>query len=392
MQPEKIVKLFPTENPMALIDRGALTEAVSLLSKLCSTSKSETASIRFSSEVGGIALASTNLSVLAETSIAADVDARFSAAIPAATLLKLLKKGGASETIILELHHDPAQTEVDRFIAHKCTVAIGNASFIVEAFSTDDFPSPIRRGDDEEPYGIEVPAAVLWNAIDGTINAASSDQTRPNLNGINVHRHDGHLRFVATDGHKLYIQDTDIPVSDNEVSGIIPTDAAKFIAALIDGHAGADPVRFEISRSTATAIYRDVAVSMKLLDGSFPDYLRVLPTANGKVGVMVGAALDAAVAALTECTGASSVKLSFGDDGLQLSAKGPAGEGSSCIPCSYEGDAFEICFDAKNLRSIIDGATPDGKAMTIRMSDATSPTLVTGTIGGWTGVLMPARA
>lgn len=388
---QNVVKLFPVENPTALIDRSSLTEAVELLAKLCSASQPGTAAIRFSSEPGGIALAATNFTVMAETSLSADVDARFSAAIPAATLLKLLKKGGPSETIVLELHHDPEQPEADRFIAHKCTVTIGDTAFTVDATSTEDFPEPIRLIADERSDIFTIPAAVLWNAIDGTIGAVSTDEARYYLQGIYVHGYEGHLRFVATDGHKLYMQDTDIDISKADVAGIIPSGAARFIAALIDGHAGADPVAFEISPTMASAVYRDVAVTLKLVDGTFPDYLRVIPTDLDKTATVTGAVLDAAAAALTDCTGASNIMLTFTDDGLNLSAKGTAGEGSSSVPCVYEGEPFEIGFAAKNLRSIIDGASPDGRAMTFRMSAAEAPALVTGTIGGWTGVLMPVR-
>lgn len=387
---QNVVKLFPTENPSALIDRAALTEAIGLLARLCTDAQPGPMHIRLASKPGGMALTSTNFTVQAETAIPADVDARFSAALPAATLLKLLRKGGASETVLLELLADTEELEGERFIPAKCMVRLGAASFTLDATGTDEFPEPILLDPDDDVQGFDIPAAVLWNAIDGTLDAASREETRHYLGGIYLHNHNGRLRFVATDGHRLYMQDTFVHVGKAEIAGIIPRDAAQFIAALIDGYASADPVSVRMTASLAELVYRDVAVSLRLVDGTFPDYLRVIPANPPTAATVLGVDLAAAVASLVECTAAITVKLDFAADAVTVHAGGAAGEGTTSVSCSLEGEPLSIGFSAKNLRSVIEAASPDGRRMTIRMADAVSPALVTGSIGGWTGVLMPA--
>ncbi|NEH72298.1 DNA polymerase III subunit beta [Rhizobium leguminosarum] len=392
MQSENVVKLFTSQNPSALVDRAELTECVTLLAKLCSGKQPFPIlnHIRISSEPGGMALTATNNDIQAETSIVADVDARFTTALPAAALLKLMKKGTPSSTAILELlpEEDP---DADRTIASKCAIQLASTRFVLDAMPTDDFPEPIRHVAGKF-HKFSIASAILWNAIDGTIDAVSTDETRYYLNGVLIHSHNGHLRFVTTDGHRLYIQDTNVKTGKFEVNAILPTEGARFVASLLDGHAGADPVKVEISASVAVFVFRDIAVSLKLLDGTYPDYQRVIPAEPDKVATVAGGTLSAAAASLVECTGASTVHLKFAAGELILRADGTTGRGTTGLDCDYQGDELEIAFDARYLRSAIDAASPDGRNMKIRMADAISPAIVTGSIGGWTGILMPSRA
>lgn len=391
MQSENVVRLFAAENPSALIDRAELTECVALLAKLCGTKNPLPIlnHIRLSSEPGGLAFTATNRDIQAETALAADVDARFSVALPAAAFLKLMKKGTPSGTTILELLADETQ-EGDRFVASKCAIQLAGTRFVLDAMRTDDFPDPIRHQDGDKVQRFQIASAILWNAIDGTVDAVSTDETRYYLNGIHVHAHNGRLRFVSTDGHRLYIQDTNVQTGKSELAGIIPTEGAKFIASLLDGHASAEPVKVEISSTVAVFVFRDVAVSVKLIDGSFPDYQRVIPAAPDKTLTIAGADLSAAVTSLVECTGANTIRMQVSTETVMLVARGDVGEGSTEVCCAFEGESLEIAFNARNLRSAIEAASPDGRNMRIRMADASSAAIVTGSVGGWQGVLMPS--
>ena len=387
---ENVVQLFSSENPSALLDRSELTECVALLAELCRGRQSVPilSHIRMASEPGGLALTATTLDIQAETAITADVDARFSAALPAAALLKLMKKGTPSNTTILEI----LPKEDEEAVTNRCAIQLGTSRFVVDALPTHDYPEPVRHQEGDKVHRFSIASAVLWNAIDGTIDAVSTDETRYHLNGVYVHSHNGRLRFVTTDGHRLYIQDTNIQTGKSDISAIIPTEGAKFVASLLDGHASADPVKVEISSTVAVFVFRDVAVTVKLIDGTYPDYQRVIPADPDKEATIAGKELAAAVASLVDCTGAGTVKLTFTTGTVALSASGDIGEGASEVACDFEGEDFEIAFAAKSLRSAIDAASPDGRNLRIRMADAASPSLVTGSIGGWTGVLMPSRA
>ncbi len=392
MQSENVVKLFTAENPSALADRAELTECVALLAKLCSGKHPNTIlnHIRIASESGGMTLTATNGDIQAETSISADVDARFSAALPAASLLKLMRKGTPSPNAILELLPEDGSTEGDRFVVNKCAVQLASSRFVLDAMTTDDFPEPIRPVEGDKVQRFKIGSAVLWNAIDGTLDAVSADPTRYYLNGVYIHSYRGHLRFVTTDGHRLYIQDTNVQTGKSEISAILPTEGAKFVASILDGHAGADPVKVEISSTIAVFVFRDIAVTVKLVDGTFPDYERVIPAEPDKMVSIAAGEMSARVASMVECTGAGIVRLKFAAEQLIISAHGNLGGGTTGMACEYQGEEFEICFTAKNLQSAIDAASPDGRNMRIRMADAISPAIVSGSIGGWTGVLMPS--
>lgn len=386
---QNVVPLFSSENPSALIDRAELTAVVDLLSKI--VAKQQVIPIlnhlRFSSEPGGIAITGNNLDIQVETSIIADVDARFSAALPAAAMTKILKKGAATETVILELL--PSSEDGEEAQHGRCMVQLGTSSFTVDALSTDDFPGAIKHGEEDKVHRFSIASAVLWNAIDGTIDAVSTEETRPYLHGIFMHSVNGRLRFTSTDGHRLYIQDTNIQTGKVDIAGIIPTEAARFLAALLDGYASADPVQVEISQSVAVFVFREIAVTLKLNDGTFPDYQRVIPAAPDKVATVLGKTLNAALVSLVDCTSAKTARFTFSASKLVVTAKGTAGAGETELECTFDGDEFEITFSTKNLQSIIDGASPDGKNITFKMTDAVSPSIVTGSVGGWSGVLMP---
>lgn len=387
---QNVVQLFTSENPSALVDRADFTDRIALLVKLCARQAQPILShVRISSETGGLAFIATNLVLQAETSMPADTDARFSAALPAASLLKLMKKGTPSNHAILELLANEGVDE-ERFVTEKCAVQVGTTRFVIDAMPSDEFPEPIRHEEGAKVQRFSIPSAVLWNAIDGTLDAVSTDETRYYLNGIFLHDHNGRLRFTATDGHRLYIQDTNIQTGKSEIGAILPTEGAKFVANLLDGYASADPVEVELSPGVAVFVFRGVAVTMKLIDGSFPDYGRVIPTDPDKTVKVAGRALAESVAALAEGAGAELVSLAFSAGEIAITVSGTAGEGSVAVECDYAGDDFSIAFDAKNLRSAIDAASPDGRNMTIHMKEATSPALLTGSVGGWTGVLMPS--
>lgn len=389
---QNVVQLFTSENPSALVERAEFTDRIGLLAKLCARQAQPILShVRLSSEPGGIAFIATNLSLQAETSMPADIDARFSVALPAVSLLKLMKKGTPSNHAILELLTDENE-ENERFVAEKCAVQVGATRFVIDALPSDDFPEPIRHGEGAKVQRFSIPSAVLWNAIDGTLDAVSTDETRYFLNGIYLHDHNGRLRFAATDGHRLYIQDTNIQTGKSEIAAILPTEGAKFIANLLDGYASAEPVQVELSPEIIVFVFRGVAVTLKLVDGSFPDYGRVIPTDPDKKVEVAGGALAEAVASLSEGAAAEMVHLAFSGNEISITVSGSVGEGSVAIDCGYAGDDFAITFDAKNLRSAIEAASPDGRKMTIRMKDLGSPALVTGSVGGWTGVLMPSAA
>src|SRR5690606_904429 len=146
----------------------------------------------------------------------------------------------------------------------------------------EDFPD---IGIGEMGQEFELDAADLKRLIDKTRFAISTEETRYYLNGIYVHTAQGGgaptLRAVATDGHRLAQAELPLPPGAEGMPGvIIPRKTVHELHRLIEDTSGAikvgvspTKVRFEIGTVTLTS---------KLIDGTFPDYGRVIPQANDK--------------------------------------------------------------------------------------------------------------
>jgi DNA polymerase-3 subunit beta len=184
------------------------------------------------------------------------------------------------------------------------------------------------------------------------------------------------LRAVATDGHRLARLEMPAPREASTISGVIlPRKTVNEVRKLLDEVNG--DITIALSASKARFAFENVVVTSKLIDGTFPDYERVIPTGNDKSLELNAKEFAAAVDRVATISSEKSraIKLSLGKNLLTLSANSPeAGSAVEEIEVSYKGEPIEIGFNARYLMDIL--AQVEGSGAKFIMADAASPTIV----------------
>jgi DNA polymerase-3 subunit beta len=256
------------------------------------------------------------------------------------------------------------------------SVAAGRARFQLSTLPREDFPV-MSEGD--LPFGFVLDAQTLRALIDKTKFAISTEETRYYLNGIFLHVTDEAkptLRAVATDGHRL--ARLTIPRPDGAVGMpdvIVPRKAVGELRKLLDEMEG--DVRVALSPSKIRFALAGATLTSKLIDGTFPDYSRVIPTANDKHLTIDAAALaegvDRVATIATDKTRA--VKISLSPNRLVLSVTSPEnGTASEELAANYSADALDIGFNSRYLLDIL--AQIDKDMVELHLNDSASPTLI----------------
>ena len=232
--------------------------------------------------------------------------------------------------------------------------------------------------------------------IDKTRFAISTEETRYYLNGIYLHaaERDGGavLRAVATDGHRLARVECPLPDSAAGMPGVIvPRKTVTELRKLIDETT--DDIAVGLSETKIRFSFDNAVLTSKLIDGTFPDYQRVIPEGNDKkmeINAKVFAdAVDRVSAISSEKSRA--VKLNLTNDNLTLSASSPDdGNATEEVEASYQGEELEIGFNAAYLLDIT--RQIEGSNARLLLADAASPTILSEVDDASTlYVLMPMR-
>ena len=263
---------------------------------------------------------------------------------------------------------------------NRMTVKAGRSRFQLPTLPRDDFPT-IVEGD--LPTSFELPAAMLAEMIDRTRFAISTEETRYYLNGIFLHvsEDDGPvLKAAATDGHRLARFTLKQPEGAAGMPDVIvPRKAVaelrKLLEESLDGNVlidlSASKIRFTLGGEGG------VVLTSKLIDGTFPDYSRVIPTGNDKLLKVdpksFFAGVDRVATIATEKTRA--VKMGIEADKVTLSVTSPDnGTAAEELPAQYDASGLEIGFNANYLKDIL--GQIDGDSVELHLSDPGSPTLI----------------
>ena len=226
-----------------------------------------------------------------------------------------------------------------------------------------------------------MPAKQLAALIERTQFAISTEETRYYLNGIFLHtiEDDGklYLRAVATDGHRLARAQSEAPAGSEGMPGVImPRKAVGEIQKLVEEPDSA--VTIELSDTKIRITVGPVILTSKLIDGTFPDYNRVIPTANDKELVMERASFASAVDRVSTISSerGRAVKLQLGEGQVVLTVNNPdSGSATEEIPVDYEGAPLEIGFNSRYLLDItsqLSGEQADVHAGRSGLADADS--------------------
>jgi DNA polymerase-3 subunit beta len=255
----------------------------------------------------------------------------------------------------------------------KMLIVAGRARFNLATLPRDDFPV-IAEGD--LPTKFALPAATLRQIIDKARFAISTEETRYYLNGIFLHVADGVLKAAATDGHRLARVTVPQPEgAEGMPDVIVPRKCIGELRKLLDEVDG--DVAVSLSSTKIRFALGNAVLTSKLIDGTFPDYSRVIPTANDKLlridpkSFMQG--VDRVATIASEKTRA--VKMALDRDKITLSVTSPEnGTAAEEVPGEYTALTFDIGFNARYLLDIL--GQIEGDTVEVHLADAAAPTLI----------------
>ena len=236
----------------------------------------------------------------------------------------------------------------------------------------------------------------MKDVVDRTKFAVSTEETRYYLNGVYMHaKNEGEakvLRVVATDGHRLACVESPLPKgAENMVGVIIPRKTVGEIRKLLDD-TGADEITIAMSENKIRFTMEDITLTSKLIDGTYPDYERVIPTDNDKVlelGVKDLASAVDRVSVVAERTRA--IKMLTAKNHVTITTSSPdLGSAQEEVEAKYDSEALEIGYNFRYLLDIL--AEVKGDSVRISFADGSSPSVIHDTSDSSAiYVLMPMR-
>jgi DNA polymerase III subunit beta len=315
---------------------------------------------------GSLRLMATDLDLqVVETMNAVSVEAGGAVTVSAHLLFDIARKLPDGSQVSIE-------TAENRMV-----VKAGRSRFTLPTLPRDDFPVIVEG---ELPTSFEIPAAMLAELIDRTRFAISTEETRYYLNGIFIHVTEDAMKAAATDGHRLARYTLARPEGAEGMPDVIVPrkcigELRKLLEESLDTNVEVDlsasKIRFTLGGENG------VVLTSKLIDGTFPDYSRVIPTGNDKLLRLDPKSfyqgVDRVATIATEKTRA--VKMALETDKVTLSVTSPDnGTAAEELAADYSSDGFEIGFNAGYLKDIL--GQIEGDTVELHLADAGAPTLI----------------
>lgn len=341
--------------------------------------------VKLVAENNQLALTATDMDIAITENIAADVSQSGALTVPAHTFYDIIRK--LPEGSQVELSGDSDDTG-------RLNITAPNCKFALPCLPVAEFPV-MDAGN--LPHEFEISPAELIALIDKTRFAISTEETRYYLNGIYLHatEEDGNqvLKSVATDGHRLGCIQVDAPAGSESIPGvIIPRKTVLEVRKLLEGND--EPVNVSLSENKISFTISDNATLLsKLIDGTFPDYEKVIPQFNKNLLKVEKTALSQAADRVSTISSERSraVKLTLSKNLLTLSATNEdSGTAKEEIEVEYDGKEIEIGFNSRYLLEILAGLE-DSKAE-FAFADGAAPAVVRDpAVSGALFVIMPMR-
>jgi DNA polymerase III subunit beta len=334
-------------------------------------------------ESGKLALSATDMDLEMVASVAAQGGKAGATTVPAHTLYDIIRKLREGAQIELEAAGEKGLM----------TLRSGRSTFTLACLPPEDYP--LMAGGDLA-HNFLLSAADLKRLIDRTRFAISTEETRYYLNGIYLHAASSDkvamLRAVATDGHRLARMEIPLPEGAAGMPGVIvPRKTVTELRKLLEEMD--QDVSVALSDTKIRFSFANTVLTSKLIDGTFPDYDRVIPSGNDRILEVnckeFAEAVDRVSTISTEKSRA--VKLAIERGNLTLSATSPEnGTATEEIEVRYNAQPLEIGFNSRYLLDITEQI--EGEGARFAMADAASPTVVRdSTDASALYVLMPMR-
>jgi DNA polymerase-3 subunit beta len=384
----------------AVVERAPLTQAFEIVNNAVESRNTIPilSNARLQGDGSAIFITGTDLDLELTVAIPAAADSRFALTLPAGRMRDLLKKATASDFVAFTANDDGV-----------ATIDFERVKYRLQSLPMKDFPnlrgpSPLQRDlvtVDSTYRSFKMSGAAFWQAIDATMGAMSTKETRYYLNGIYMHvAHDGGLRFVATDGHRLYRQDMAAPDGSADMPGVIlPRKSVALLYKLMKGKACPETVGIDVTSTKARFTWGDhgfhITLQTKLVDGTFPDYQRVIPSSHDHSAKFEPESMLEAIRAVSLISSerGRAVKMTMVAGKITLDVNNPeAGSAQADVAATWDGAAgFAVGYNAAYLVDVVSTASADGAEVTWQGTEAGNPAIFTGSREGWMAVLMPMR-
>ncbi len=322
--------------------------------------------VKLTASEGGLELLATDLDLTLLAREGAEVEQAGATTAPAHMVFDIVRK--LPENLDVHLLHKPGTSELE--------ILAGRSRFVLPTLPVEEFPA---TDDDAFDVRFSVEAAELAKLVEKSRFAISTEETRYYLNGVHFHVAGAGatrtLRAVATDGHRLALVEMPCPSGAERMPPVIvPRKTVGELLKLLDG--ADEPVEVGVSATRIRfALGRTLLVS-RLIDGTFPDYERVIPRDNERIAVLATRPFEQAIdrVATISTEKARPVKLAFEADKVTLSAASSEfGRASEELDCSYTGEPLEIGFNARYVLDIT--GEIEGPELRIEMANAAAPTV-----------------
>ncbi|MEZ5841451.1 MAG: DNA polymerase III subunit beta [Hyphomicrobiales bacterium] len=318
-------------------------------------------------EGGALKLKATDLDLEVIETVPAEVSTPGGTTVPAHMFYDIVRKLPDGSEVSLELEG----------ASGTMVIRSGRSRFQLQVLPETDFPD-LTAGTFSHRF--QLAASGLKRLIDRTQFAISTEETRYYLNGIFLHTVDGgsepRLRAVATDGHRLAQAELSAPAGAEDMPGIIiPRKTVSELQKLVEEPDAT--IAVEVSDSKIRVTMGAIVLTSKLIDGTFPDYGRVIPQGNDK---LLEVDRDEFASAVDRVSTISSergraVKLSLQDGRLILTVTNPdSGSATEELGVDYAADALDIGFNSRYLLDIT--SQLEGSTAVFRLADPGSPTLI----------------
>lgn len=330
-----------------------------------------------------VSFTATDMDIAVVDAVGASVEQTGAITAPAHMMYDIVRKLPDGAQVALTTDGDAEQVRLKA----------GRSDFSLLGLPTADFPA-IAEG--ELNHSFSIPVEDLRSLVDKTQFAISTEETRYYLNGIYLHVIETDeglmLRAVATDGHRLARVEFPAPEGAADMPGVIvPRKTVTEMRKLVDDVS--DPVTVSLSDTKIRFAVGSAVLTSKLIDGTFPDYQRVIPEGNDKTLTVHGKAFTEAVDRVSTIASDKSraIKLSVDSGRVVLSATSPdQARASEEVPADYEAEALDIGFNSRYVLEMT--RQIEGESVCFMISDGTSPTVVTDAADSRTlYVLMPMR-
>tara|TARA_B100001996_G_scaffold190803_1_gene145923 strand:- start:108 stop:1271 length:1164 start_codon:yes stop_codon:yes gene_type:complete len=324
----------------------------------------------------GLYLSATDLDLSVTTHIQAKVESTGSITVPARTFADITREWPETELSIV------VEKERLQLFGNLGDSKSGEGAYNLSGMPTDEFP--------KTPTSIEgltlslqddttLNSAKFLEMISKTAFAVSKDDTRPVLNGVFWHIVGNKMEMVSTDGSRLACYRTSLDLDlqdDDEARVIVPPQALNKISKILAD--SQESPKITLGQTQILFKTGKTHLSSRLIEGPYVDYAQVLPKSNEKELCVDSNLLHAAVKRVSVLASAYTrqVRLKLGDSSIELSTASPeiGGEAREVIPAVYDGENFDVGYNAQFLMEII--RKMDTPTIVFKLSDAVTAAVV----------------